>query len=346
MRALVTGLSTYWGGRARAGARAALRRRGRRRRRHARPAHAARAHRVRAHRLVALDPRPHRARHPGRHDRAHPPRRRLHARDEPHAARDQRHRHDEPARGRGRAREPGAQGRAEELGPRVRREQGRSVLLPRGHVAHRARRPRPSSVRCSRSRRSSATSPTTTRTSTSACCASPTCSASTSTRRSRPRCAARSCPRSSASIPRLQFIHEDDVVDALMYAINNDIPGVYNVGADGVLPWSEVCAIVGKRRVALPFVFTNLAAEPARLLAALGPAARGDGAAALRPLDRQHALQARRASATATRPPRRSRRSRRRCGSRARSATPARRTATSARSRTSSATPPPSSGPD
>jgi UDP-glucose 4-epimerase len=66
--------------------------------------------------------------------------------------------------------------------------------------------------------------------------------------------------------PRLQFVHEDDVVDALMYSINNDIPGVYNVGADGNLPWSEVCAIVGKRRVALPPAFTNLAAEPARLL--------------------------------------------------------------------------------
>ena len=65
--------------------------------------------------------------------------------------------------------------------------------------------------------------------------------------------------------PRLQFIHEDDVVDALMYAINNEIPGVYNVGSDGALPWSEVCAIVGKRRVALPFAFTNLAAEPARV---------------------------------------------------------------------------------
>jgi UDP-glucose 4-epimerase len=66
--------------------------------------------------------------------------------------------------------------------------------------------------------------------------------------------------------PRLQFVHEDDVVDALMYSINNDIPGVYNVGADGNVPWSKVCAIVGKRRVALPFALTNLAAEPARLL--------------------------------------------------------------------------------
>ncbi len=66
--------------------------------------------------------------------------------------------------------------------------------------------------------------------------------------------------------PRLQFIQQDDVVDALMYAINNDIPGVYNVGADGNLPWSEISAIVGKRRVALPFAFTNLASEPARLM--------------------------------------------------------------------------------
>ena len=66
--------------------------------------------------------------------------------------------------------------------------------------------------------------------------------------------------------PRIQFVHEDDVVDALMYATNNDIPGVYNVAGDGNMPWSEVCAIVGKRRVPLPFVATNLAAEPARLL--------------------------------------------------------------------------------
>jgi len=66
--------------------------------------------------------------------------------------------------------------------------------------------------------------------------------------------------------PRLQFVHEDDVVDALMFAVDNEIPGVYNVGADGNLPWSEVCAIVGKRRVALPFFLTNLAVEPARLL--------------------------------------------------------------------------------
>jgi len=66
--------------------------------------------------------------------------------------------------------------------------------------------------------------------------------------------------------PRLQFVHEDDVVDALMYATTSDIPGVYNVAGDGNLPWSETCAIVRKRRIALPSVLSNAAAEPMRLL--------------------------------------------------------------------------------
>jgi UDP-glucose 4-epimerase len=66
--------------------------------------------------------------------------------------------------------------------------------------------------------------------------------------------------------PRVQFVHEDDVVDALMYATTNDVPGVYNVAGDGNLPWSEVCAIVGKRRIALPPIMTALAAEPLRML--------------------------------------------------------------------------------
>ena len=48
--------------------------------------------------------------------------------------------------------------------------------------------------------------------------------------------------------PRVQFVHEDDVVGALMYATNNDVPGVYNVAGDGNMPWSEVCALVRKPR--------------------------------------------------------------------------------------------------
>jgi UDP-glucose 4-epimerase len=66
--------------------------------------------------------------------------------------------------------------------------------------------------------------------------------------------------------PPLQFTHEDDACAALIYACHNDVPGVYNVAGDGTMPWSEVCTIVGKRRIALPPVFTNMAAEPLRLL--------------------------------------------------------------------------------
>ena len=61
--------------------------------------------------------------------------------------------------------------------------------------------------------------------------------------------------------PRLQFVHEDDVIGALVFASLRDVPGVFNVAGDGTLPWSEVCAIVGKRRVPMPPFFTGLAAD-------------------------------------------------------------------------------------
>jgi UDP-glucose 4-epimerase len=69
--------------------------------------------------------------------------------------------------------------------------------------------------------------------------------------------------------PRLQFVHEADVVGALMYATTHDVPGVFNVAGDGELPWSEICTIVGKRRVAMPPLLTNLAAEPLRMTGVL-----------------------------------------------------------------------------
>src|SRR5262249_31814921 len=65
--------------------------------------------------------------------------------------------------------------------------------------------------------------------------------------------------------PRLQFVHEDDVVGALMYATVHDVPGVYNVAGDGVVPWSEVCKIVAKRRVAPPPFLTRVATGPLRM---------------------------------------------------------------------------------
>ena len=47
--------------------------------------------------------------------------------------------------------------------------------------------------------------------------------------------------------PRYQFVHEDDVVHALEHAVRHRLPGLYNVAADGVLALSEVAGLLGKR---------------------------------------------------------------------------------------------------
>ena len=46
--------------------------------------------------------------------------------------------------------------------------------------------------------------------------------------------------------PRYQFVHEDDVVHALEHAVVHDLPGVFNVAGDGVLALSEVAGLLGK----------------------------------------------------------------------------------------------------
>jgi UDP-glucose 4-epimerase len=46
--------------------------------------------------------------------------------------------------------------------------------------------------------------------------------------------------------PRYQFIHEDDLVGVLRFAVENDLPGVYNAAGDGVLALSEVASLLGK----------------------------------------------------------------------------------------------------
>ena len=47
--------------------------------------------------------------------------------------------------------------------------------------------------------------------------------------------------------PRYQFVHEDDVVHALEHAAIHSVPGVFNVAGDGVLALSEVIGLLGKR---------------------------------------------------------------------------------------------------
>jgi UDP-glucose 4-epimerase len=66
--------------------------------------------------------------------------------------------------------------------------------------------------------------------------------------------------------PRFQFVHEDDVVRSILFVLENDLAGIYNVAGDGMLPWSEVATICGKRTVPLPPLMTGTAALPLRAL--------------------------------------------------------------------------------
>jgi UDP-glucose 4-epimerase len=62
--------------------------------------------------------------------------------------------------------------------------------------------------------------------------------------------------------PRYQFAHEDDVVSALEHVVSNDVRGMYNVAADGVLALSEVIGLLGKTYAPiLPPWGTGLAAS-------------------------------------------------------------------------------------
>jgi UDP-glucose 4-epimerase len=46
--------------------------------------------------------------------------------------------------------------------------------------------------------------------------------------------------------PRYQFIHEDDIVAVLEHAVRDDLPGIYNAAGDGVLVLSEIASLLGK----------------------------------------------------------------------------------------------------
>jgi len=67
--------------------------------------------------------------------------------------------------------------------------------------------------------------------------------------------------------PRFQFVHEADVVRAILFVLAGRVQGIYNVAGDGLLPWSEVAAICGKRTFPLPPFGMGLLSAP---LASLG----------------------------------------------------------------------------
>lgn len=66
--------------------------------------------------------------------------------------------------------------------------------------------------------------------------------------------------------PRFQFVHEDDVIRAILFVLDRDLAGVYNVAGDGLLPWSEVAGICGKRTAALPPIGQGIVAAGLRRL--------------------------------------------------------------------------------
>jgi len=65
--------------------------------------------------------------------------------------------------------------------------------------------------------------------------------------------------------PRYQFVHEDDIVAALAHVTEHDLPGVFNASPDGVLILSEVAGLLGRSYLpVLPPWGTGLAAAAAR----------------------------------------------------------------------------------
>jgi len=67
--------------------------------------------------------------------------------------------------------------------------------------------------------------------------------------------------------PRYQFIHEDDIVGILEHAVREDLPGIYNAAGDGVLVLSEIASLLGKPFAPLlPPWGTGLAAAPLKRL--------------------------------------------------------------------------------
>ncbi|MFS3129788.1 NAD-dependent epimerase/dehydratase family protein [Nocardioides sp. Bht2] len=59
-------------------------------------------------------------------------------------------------------------------------------------------------------------------------------------------------PRVFGFDPRLQFLHHDDLIGVLQHAVNQDIPGTFNVAGDGVIMLSQATRRLGRASVPLP----------------------------------------------------------------------------------------------
>jgi nucleoside-diphosphate-sugar epimerase len=59
-------------------------------------------------------------------------------------------------------------------------------------------------------------------------------------------------PLAAGHRPPMQFVHEEDVADALAFAVHKDLDGAYNLAPDGWMESEEVLAMVGRRPIDLP----------------------------------------------------------------------------------------------
>src|SRR5262249_23911489 len=60
------------------------------------------------------------------------------------------------------------------------------------------------------------------------------------------------CPVLMGYDPLVQFVHEDDAVDAFKLACDEDHAGAFNIVGDGVLPYSTILAMMGKVPIPVP----------------------------------------------------------------------------------------------
>jgi UDP-glucose 4-epimerase len=74
---------------------------------------------------------------------------------------------------------------------------------------------------------------------------------------------ARYCPVLLGYDPMMQFVHESDVAEALILALQSDRAGIYNVAGEGVIPWSHAVRVAG----ATPLPIPHAIAYPAFALA-------------------------------------------------------------------------------
>lgn len=73
-------------------------------------------------------------------------------------------------------------------------------------------------------------------------------------------------PKVAGFDPRFQLVHEDDVIRALLFTLAEQVPGIFNVAGDGQIPWSEICAMAGKRSIPMPPIGIDMATGPLRRL--------------------------------------------------------------------------------